>query len=427
MGVDTADLGRGAILAAITASVQASKQAGKETVVIVDNADEIPSNTVELLMVLARDRGSNKPLLRYIFSGSKKLRKSLRLDGGAARRQNYVIVEMERFSADETKAFVSANLSRASDVTIADDAAAYLHESTSGKPANILTVLDKVQSGRMAEGETEITKAHIQSLVKAPRAIGAASKKPRPKSEVALADNEEDLSNGVSGNLNSSDGNGTDKNFAEPGNVFATNADLPDSIRNVNDPRPLLRWAFGLEEHSETEALANRSIKPEAESTLDHMIQGETFAFEEGPAATPRAARNPEELKTELRKMPPVPSRRTNKVVLAAGVAVMGVAALGVLWTALQPSEIANPLDGSNAPQQTASLGTPVEPNVVTETTANNVAASSTPSSTVVVGDGEPDLAGVIALVLRTRVCVKLLWRIWPHPNVLSWRVKNVV
>jgi len=259
MGVDTADLGRGAILAAITASVQASKQAGKETVVIVDNADEIPSNTVELLMVLARDRGSNKPLLRYIFSGSKKLRKSLRLDGGAARRQNYVIVEMERFSADETKAFVSANLSRASDVTIADDAAAYLHESTSGKPANILTVLDKVQSGRMAEGETEITKAHIQSLVKAPRAIGAASKKPRPKSEVALADNEEDLSNGVSGNLNSSDGNGTDKNFAEPGNVFATNADLPDSIRNVNDPRPLLRWAFGLEEHSETEALANRA------------------------------------------------------------------------------------------------------------------------------------------------------------------------
>jgi len=129
------------------------------------------------------------------------------------------------------------------------------------------------------------------------------------------------------------------------------------------------------------------------------MIQGETFAFEEGPAATPRAARNPEELKTELRKMPPVPSRRTNKVVLAAGVAVMGVAALGVLWTALQPSEIANPLDGSNAPQQTASLGTPVEPNVVTETTANNVAASSTPSSTVVVGDGEPDLAGVIALM----------------------------
>jgi len=73
MGVDTADLGRGAILSAITASVQENRAAGKETVVIVDNADEVPANTVELLMILARDRGSNKPLLRYILSGTQKL------------------------------------------------------------------------------------------------------------------------------------------------------------------------------------------------------------------------------------------------------------------------------------------------------------------------------------------------------------------
>ncbi len=474
MGVDTADLGRAAILSAISASVKSRKEAGKETVVIVDNADDVPSNTVELLMVLARDRGSNKPLLRYIFSGSSKLRKTLRLDGGAARRQNYVIVEMERFSQEQTKAFVSANLSRASDVTIAEDAAIYLHESTSGKPANILTVLDKVQSGRMAEGETEITKAHIQSLVKAPRPIGAAPKKPRSKSEVALSDGEDALSMGVSGGLAAAQTSG-----AAPVSGVGSSSELPDSIRDSSDPRPLLRWAFGLEGHSETDALAKRAeasaasrngapqrksgnpedlnaalakvaareqaernpqpeakaapkaaepsvvpsaefevpeemrkpeqaakqsdnliaMKAPAENPLDHLIQGEAFSFEDSAPNELRAIRNPNELNTALREAPVAPPRRGNKLVFAAGVAVMGVAALGVLWTALQPSDIVNPLEGLDAPQQTAAVGAPKQAPAAPAAPTVDSASITIPAQNPALGDGEPDLAGVIALM----------------------------
>ena len=441
MGVDTADLGRGAILSAITASVQENRAAGKETVVIVDNADEVPANTVELLMILARDRGSNKPLLRYILSGTQKLRKTLRLDGGTARRQNYLTIELARFTPQQTKAFVLANLSRGSNVTIADDAVEYLHESTSGKPANILTVLDKVRQGRMSEGETEITKAHIQSLVKAPSRNGASSKNPQSGPDIALVNTDDSAPVGsdvsLGGEIVDAQNEDAQKNFAEPGNVFATNSDLPNSIRDVNDPRPLLRWAFGLDEHSETEALASRAEEAAAaartesakgsntktelnaalaqvaereraernpppppapapvnssskEGTLDHMIQGEAFAFDKPSNSTLRATKSPHELNMAIREAPPEPSRRKNKVVLAAGVAVLGIAALGMLWSSLQPGDLTDPTGSGTSSEQTAAV-TP-EATASEEGEATTVASSSA-------GTGEPDLASVIAIM----------------------------
>jgi|GEM_PF-1662699 len=454
MGVDTADLGRSAILSAITSSVKTARESGKETVVIVDEASDLPGNTIELLMVLARDRGSNKPLLRYIISGSDKLRKTMRLDGGAARRQNYVTIELERFTPEQSKAFVIANLARSSDITISDEAAIYLHESTSGKPANILTVLDKVRQGRLDAGETEITLAHIQSLVKAPKPAGAAPQKPTTHPGPPLA---EDIKPAQTPNGSVGDGK---KTFAEPGNVFATNADLPDSIRNVNDPRPLLRWAFGLDEHSETEALTNRAeasaaaareasksdgkadadldlnealarvakrekdarapaptptpaaleqnepakdvlraTRPGPDNGLGKMIESEAFSFEERGAASVGLANSPGELNDALRQPPPVQSGgRTNKLVFAAGVAVMGVAALGLLWTALQPNEIVNPLDAS--PQQTASVAPVSDPEPAPDAQtpeAQTAAAIAPDTDQTEPSSSEPDLAGVIA------------------------------
>lgn len=441
MGVDTADLGRGAIMAAIANAVKTARDGGRETVVIVPDADNIPSNTIELLMLLARDRSSPKPLLRYILSGSDKLRKTMRLDGGTARRQNYVTVEMKRFTRAQTKAFVAANLSRTSDITIADDAADYLHESTSGKPANILTVLDKVRQGRMADGETEITRAHVQSLVKAPRPIGPAPKKPVANDAPKMMERDSAKSS-VAREKIAAVPDEKPVVPAEPGNVFATNADLPDSIRNVNDPRPLLRWAFGLDEHSETEALNNRAQAavaaraekpsssgnpadlnealakvaarekaernpteavlrapaPQGEGTLDHMIQGEAFSFEEAKTPISGPVKNPNELNTILREpvIPPTKRGRTNKVVLSAGVAVMGVAALGLLWTALQPGEGIDPVGGNASPQQTASVVS--EPDVApvgkTPDAADQIASTN---ATTALNGPEPDLARVIA------------------------------
>ncbi len=409
MGVDTADLGRSAILTAITSAVQSIREGGRETVVVLENADNVPANTVELLMVLARDRTSPKPLIRYIFSGSQALRKTMRLDGGTARRHNYVVVEMERFSADQTRAFAVANLARNSDITIADEAASYLHESTSGKPANILSVLDKVQNGRMSNGETVITLAHIQSLVKAPRPIGAAPKRPEVAAVTPSSGGQEKrdaVAAGAGGSAQQPTGAPGQKSFAEPGNVFATNADLPDSIRNVNDPRPLLRWAFGLDEHSETEALNNRAEatvaarkadgkasggknsadlnaalaqvaareqaernpQPEVlrapprlgEDMLDNMIESEAFAFQETRAPN-LVATAPDKLKEALRDVPP-PRKSKSKLVLATGVLVMGVASLGVLWTALKPAGILEPTSDGTPVEQTASADAVVDP-----------------------------------------------------------------
>jgi len=353
-----------------------ARAAGKETVVIVDNADEVPANTVELLMILARDRGSNKPLLRYILSGTQKLRKTLRLDGGTARRQNYLTIELARFTPQQTKAFVLANLSRGSNVTIADDAVEYLHESTSGKPANILTVLDKVRQGRMSEGETEITKAHIQSLVKAPSRNGASSKNPQSGPDIALVNTDDsapvgsDVSHG--GEIVDAQNEDAQKNFAEPGNVFATNSDLPNSIRDVNDPRPLLRWAFGLDEHSETEALASRAEEAAAaartESAKGSNTKTELNAALAQVAERERAERNP----------PPPP----------APAPVNSSSKEGTLDHI--PGGLTDPTGSGTSSEQTAAVSP--EATSSEEGEATTVASSSA-------GTGEPDLASVIAIM----------------------------
>ena len=428
MGVDTADLGRGAILAAITSAVKTSRESGKETVVIIENADKIPQNTLELLMIVARDRGSDKPLLRYILTGTEQLRKNLKLDG-ASRRQNYVVVTLQRFTPAQTKAFAIANLARTSEISISDEAINYLHESTAGRPANILSVLETVQQGRLEKGESQITVDHIQSLIKAPKASRQPVEQQKAVEQAAAADHQ-------------SAGQPTgetapEKISAEPAKAsIGSNSELPDSIAKVNDPRPLLRWAFGLDNHSESDALAKRAEvaasqhqqgptpgaveapsqkqsgpmlddvpedlnaalarvaerekaersgapiaaapapmppitaepseriggapaggrkrasmgrkTPQAEGTLDHMITSEAFAFEETKAAPIPPLDNPQELTRAMREAPPEGARsgtRTSKIVLAAGVAVMGIATLGVLWTALQPNEIVNPLE----------------------------------------------------------------------------------
>jgi len=126
------------------------------------------------------------------------------------------------------------------------------------------------------------------------------------------------------------------------------------------------------------------------EGTLDHMIQGEAFAFDKPSNSTLRATKSPHELNMAIREAPPEPSRRKNKVVLAAGVAVLGIAALGMLWSSLQPGGLTDPTGSGTSSEQTAAV-TP-EATSSEEGEATTVASSSA-------GTGEPELASVIAVM----------------------------
>ena len=524
MGVDTADLGRGAILAAMKSSVERTRAEGRETVVIIHDADDVPPNTIELLMILSRDRSEPRPLMRYIISGTESLRTSMRLDGGSVKRQNYVIVNLEPLTADQTKAFVATNLARDSDVTISDDAAEYLHESTNGAPRNILSLLNKAKDGSASYEQSEITRKHIKAMIGASRA--SDSPVPNPFTQSANGKGPEE---------------GPAPEASKGPETISAKPDVSGEA-DSDDPRHLLRWAFGVEQHSETEALSQKAeasvaarkdapslvkeslvptptptpmpsgpnsgnappelnealarvaareaaernpqanptpakapeplvarrdeavvvpMDPPAsssspassgpgEGTLEHMIGSESFAFDQdrtekisGPV------RDPNKLKKALSDIPEQPRPgKTRKFLLATGVLVLGVASLGVLWTALKPTDVDGSggqvatLDGTNgtvAVPQAPESGVPTASSIATATVpvapSQPTATLNTASSSdgggadipLIKGD-EPDLATAIALLKSPSLDES--WRSpssLPQPNhAASPRIQSV-
>ena len=160
-----ADKGRHLLLADIRTQLRNLKQSGSKVVVLVDEAQVMPAETLEMLRLLSNFDDRAVPLLQIVLAGTSAL--DVRLQGESLRALQQRIGHTTMLPAlqpDEIAGYINQRLARAgfAGLNLFNRAAVeQLHAATAGIPRLVNMVAHKALLVAYGRGDTRIGPAHV--------------------------------------------------------------------------------------------------------------------------------------------------------------------------------------------------------------------------------------------------------------------------
>jgi type II secretory pathway predicted ATPase ExeA len=142
---------------------------GCNTVVIVDEAQEIPEDTLEELRLLSNLETEKKKLLSIILVGQTELEEKLNRRSLSQLHQRITIrYRIEPFSRNETTAYILHRLSiagAAGNINFSDKVLKAIHKHSGGIPRRINVICERALMAACIEGVKKIKNSHLKSAL----------------------------------------------------------------------------------------------------------------------------------------------------------------------------------------------------------------------------------------------------------------------
>ena len=212
---------KNALTAALRQKLTSLIDLGDIPVLIVDDAHKLESNKIELLRLLSSIRHGGVPLLRLIMSGTSKLEDLVRTNDVRGRDQ-VVVINLNPLSLDAGVRLFRNSIQSQTDgaVTCGIDEARTILGKIGTLPGDIVEAAGKIAKTAMAGRWSRVSDKRSLDIVSdeekaAPEA--AAPPREKPTGDTPAVER-----------------------------MIGDHGSLPTSIRESEDPRLLLRWAFGM-------------------------------------------------------------------------------------------------------------------------------------------------------------------------------------
>jgi general secretion pathway protein A len=164
-----AAIGEANLLAAFQKVLLELANKNKDILVIVDEAQNIPLETLEYLRMLSNIETNQKKLLQILLSGQPELEQLLEDPRLAQLTQRIAIYERLRpFSVTEAFEYIKYRLAKAGrgDLTLTRSARRTLHRLTGGVPRLINRLMDRALLMACGNNKGQITQKHIKAAAK---------------------------------------------------------------------------------------------------------------------------------------------------------------------------------------------------------------------------------------------------------------------
>lgn len=136
------------LLMSLESFFQACVQEGKRVLLVVDEAQGLPRQSIEELRMLSNFQLDGRALLQSFLLGQKEFRATLRSEGFEQLRQRVIAAyHLKALGPDETRGYIDHRLITAGwqgDPQFTDQAYVDIHEFTGGVPRRINTLCDRL-------------------------------------------------------------------------------------------------------------------------------------------------------------------------------------------------------------------------------------------------------------------------------------------
>lgn len=136
------------LLQAIEQFLVQLNQQGKRALLIVDEAQNLPAETVEELRMLSNFQLNNKPLIQSFLLGQEELKDIIQAPNMEQFRQRIIAsAHLKPLTADEVKEYINHRLHQAEcnkENLFSEDTFAFIHEKTLGVPRKINIFIDRI-------------------------------------------------------------------------------------------------------------------------------------------------------------------------------------------------------------------------------------------------------------------------------------------
>jgi putative secretion ATPase (PEP-CTERM system associated) len=197
LGVATAAVEKARLLDAVEQQLEAELRAGKRSLLIVDEAQNLPVSALEELRMLSNFQVGGRALLQIVMLGQPEFRDKLGQPGLEQLRQRVIATHhLDAMGADEVAAYIRHRLTRVDwqgNPDFEPDAFTAVHRHSGGIPRKVNQLMQRVLLAAAMENAELVTAATVDAAaadlsVDAPRsqpvaAVPAPSPMPRPAPE----------------------------------------------------------------------------------------------------------------------------------------------------------------------------------------------------------------------------------------------------
>lgn len=168
-GLDTTGKTKADLLESLQTFLEQLATTGKRALLLVDEAQNLPLETIEELRMLSNFQQNGKPLLQSFLLGQAELQPILRAPNMEQFRQRIVAsCHLAPLNYEETSAYIKYRLEHAGSVRedlFDEDAFKAIHKFTTGVPRKINTLMDRVLLYGFLEELDRFTKEDVDVVI----------------------------------------------------------------------------------------------------------------------------------------------------------------------------------------------------------------------------------------------------------------------
>jgi general secretion pathway protein A len=168
LGVATGQVEKARLLDAVEQRLEEELRAGKRTLLIVDEAQNLPVSALEELRMLSNFQIAGRALLQIVLLGQPEFRDKLAGPGLEQLRQRVIATHhLEAMDADEVAAYVRHRLTRVDwqgNPDFEPDAFEAVHRTTGGIPRKVNQLMQRVMLAAALENAELVTAATVEAV-----------------------------------------------------------------------------------------------------------------------------------------------------------------------------------------------------------------------------------------------------------------------
>ena len=169
LGISAASVPKGALIDQVEQKLREQARAGKRVVLIVDEAQNLPTSALEELRMLSNFQTGDKPLLQIVLLGQPEFREWLNEAPELEQLRQRVIAthHLDAMSADEVGPYVEHRLARAGSTgrpRFTADAYDALFQHSNGVPRRLNTLANRVLLQASIEATDEIEEPLVHQV-----------------------------------------------------------------------------------------------------------------------------------------------------------------------------------------------------------------------------------------------------------------------